>query len=213
MIDTLLTLPGRLLTQQETRSDRVALREKTFGVWREFTWNDYARGVSEVAASMMLSGIQAGEHIAILSENRTEWLFADLGAQSLGVRSVGIYQTNPVEDVAYVVEHCQAKIVFCEDQEQVDKLLDSRVTIPTLETIVVFDPRGLRRIDDDRLTTWTDFLERGVVYVKKHPEWWPTLVKALDPMSRRWSFIHRVQQVSLKGRCYLGEMLLGLLKR
>ncbi|MEE2789523.1 MAG: AMP-binding protein [Myxococcota bacterium] len=176
-----LTLPGRLLAQMKIRADTVALREKKFGIWHEFTWADYGHAVAEAAAAVMLHGVEPGDHIAILSENRSEWLFADLGAQSVRARSVGIYQTNPVEDVTYIVEHCRAKLVFCEDQEQVDKLLDPRAELPTLRHIIVFDPRGLRTVRDDRLMTWSDFLEQGAGHVRNHPHWWAETVAGLEP--------------------------------
>ena len=162
MSETLqFTLTGRLYQQVQDNGSRVALREKSFGVWREFTWVDYANWASRAAAALYASGIRAGDHVSILSENRTEWLFADMGAQTLGARSVGIYQTNPVDDVAYVLSHSQSKVVFCEDQEQVDKVIAARTQTPTVECVVVFDPRGLRGIQDERVIPWLDFLKRG----------------------------------------------------
>ncbi len=159
MADALtLTLPGRLLALAKDRPKAVALREKEFGVWREYSWQTYLDMVSRAALSLSRLGVERGDHVAILSENRTEWLFADLATQSLGARSVGIYQTNTTQDVAYVLTHSQSRIVFCEDQEQVDKVLSSDVGDLELDHIIVFDPRGLRHIDDHRLIGWTDFI-------------------------------------------------------
>ena len=114
MADALtLTLPGRLLALAKDRPKAVALREKEFGVWREYSWQTYLDMVSRAALSLSRLGVERGDHVAILSENRTEWLFADLATQSLGARSVGIYQTNTTQDVAYVLTHSQSRIVFC----------------------------------------------------------------------------------------------------
>ena len=130
----MLTLPGRLFRKAAQTPDVIALREKEFGVWREISWLEYAQQVGCAAIAMQAIGVEAGDHVAILSENRTEWLFADLAAQALGARSVGIYQTNPTEDVAYILNHSGAKVVFCEDQEQVDKVVEARANAQCLDS-------------------------------------------------------------------------------
>ena len=79
---------------------------------------------------------------AILSDNRPEWLFADLGAQGLGARGFGIYQTNPAGDVADVLSHSESKVLFCEDQEQVDKAIEVAEETPSVSTVVVLSPGG-----------------------------------------------------------------------
>jgi long-chain acyl-CoA synthetase len=152
------TLPGRLAVFAHHWPERVALREKHRGLWREFSWGEYLRRTLAVAAALQGQGLQAGDSIAIISDNRPEWLFADLGAQSMGVRSAGVYVTNPPADVAYVLNHCGARVVFCEDQEQVDKVLQSPEPLPRLERIVVIEPEGTRDYGDPRLTTWDAFL-------------------------------------------------------
>jgi long-chain acyl-CoA synthetase len=156
------TLPGRLAVFAHHWPRRVALREKHRGLWREVTWSEYLRQVVAVSESLALQGVGAGDSIAILSDNRPEWLYADLGAQALGVVSAGIYVTNPPADVAYVLNHCGARVVVCEDQEQVDKVLGSPEPLPKLERIVVMDPEGTRDYDDPRLVTWEAFLAPGL---------------------------------------------------
>jgi long-chain acyl-CoA synthetase len=174
------TLPGRLFWLAQESPYRVALREKEFGVWREYTWSDYLGRVASSAAALMTLGLKPGQHVAILSENRTEWLCADLGAQALRCRSVGIYSTNPAPDVAYILKHSQSKVVFCEDQEQVDKVVEAREETPSVEQIVVFDPRGLGQIKDERIMTWQDFLLRGDAYIDMEPGWFGCLVAELN---------------------------------
>ena len=184
MTDTLslpLTLPGRLIAHAQSTPNMVALREKDFGVWREYTWSDYRDGVAQTAAALASLGIGAGDHVSILSENRVEWLFADLATQSLGARAVGIYQTNPTADVAYVLSHSQSRVLFCEDQEQVDKAVDAWGETPSVDYIVVFDPRGLRRLRDERVITWDDLMKRGAAHLEADPEWFETRVATLDP--------------------------------
>ena len=176
-----LTLPGRLNAHANATPDVVALREKDLGVWREYTWRDYRDHVAEAAAALASLGVSEGDHVSILSENRVEWLFADLATQTLGARAVGIYQTNPTADVAYVLAHSQSKVLFCEDQEQVDKAIEARDETPNVTHIVVFDPRGLRRVEDDRVLSWADFMTRGASRLEADPTWYEHRVAELDP--------------------------------
>jgi long-chain acyl-CoA synthetase len=152
------TLPGRLAVFAQYWPDRVALREKHRGLWRAFTWRDYQVQVLAFADALARSGVQAGDAIAIISDNRPEWLFADLGAQALGVLSAGVYVTNPAPDVAYVLNHCRARVVVCEDQEQVDKVLGSPEPLPALARIVVIDTEGTHDYADPRLVSWEAFV-------------------------------------------------------
>ena len=155
------TLPGLLLRHARDTPDRVALRNKEFGLWREITWRQYAAFVRTVARGLHASGVRAGDHVAIISDNRPEWLYADLAAQSLGARSVGVYQTNPPDDLAYIVNDSRSVVLFCEDQEQVDKAVEIADSTPSVRTVVVFERRGTRNIDDPRLVDWQEFLARG----------------------------------------------------
>ncbi len=155
------SLPGRLVHLAHTRGDRPALREKRLGVWEERSWAGYLDEVVAAAIAMRDAGIRHGDHVAILSENREEWVISDLAAQSIGARSVGVYPTNPEPEVAYLLSHAEAVLVIAEDQEQVDKLVAVRDDTPTVREIVVVDPRGTRGYADDRLRSWSAFMADG----------------------------------------------------
>ena len=174
-------LPGRLFQLATAHPDRVALREKRLGVWREISWAEYLRHVAAAGRMLVELGVSDADQIAILSDNCPEWIYADLGAQAIGAQSAGIYQTNPPADVAYVLSHSRSRVLFCEDQEQVDKAVAVRAQTPTVEKIVVFDPRGTRGYDDDRLMTWSAFLERGLALVDGEPNWFESQLKLRDP--------------------------------
>ncbi|MFP5357858.1 MAG: AMP-dependent synthetase/ligase [Gammaproteobacteria bacterium] len=156
------TLPGRVAVFAEHWPERPALREKWRGIWRSYSWQDYLTRLLAVSEALQAQGLRAGDRIAILSDNRPEWLFADLGAQALGLLSAGIYTTNPAADVAYVLNHCRAAVVFVEDQEQADKVLESPEPLPHLRHIVVMDPAGMRDYRDPRLVIWEPFLAGGL---------------------------------------------------
>ncbi len=180
MTDLLQTLPGRLHDWARRRPLDVAIREKHHGVWREFTWTDYDRAVRAAARGLSELGVERGDSVAILSENRPEWVWVDLAAQALGARSVGIYQTNPPEDVAYILRDCGARVLFCEDQEQVDKAMVVRDETLTVEHVVVFDPRGTHHYDDPRLRSWAEFFE-AAHSASPTDQWWNELLTGLDP--------------------------------
>jgi len=164
------TLPGRVAVFAHFWPQRVALREKHRGLWRAFSWAEYLAQMIAVGEALAAQGLKAGDSIAIISDNRPEWLFADLGAQALGVLSAGVYVTNPPADVAYVLNHCRARVVFCEDQEQVDKVLGSPEALPALERIVVIDPEGTRDYRDPRLVTWEAFLAPALARARARAE-------------------------------------------
>ncbi len=175
------TLPGRLAVHAEERGDRVALREKRLGVWSERTWREYHEAVARVAHGLAALGVGPGDHVGILSDNRPEWLFADLAAQALGARSVGIYQTNPPDEVAWIANHSRCKVLICEDQEQVDKAVATRAQTPTLSHVVVIEPRGTTHYGDDRLMRWEDLDALGATRASEAPGAHLERLLALDP--------------------------------
>jgi long-chain acyl-CoA synthetase len=178
------TLPRRLLARARAHPGDVAMRVKQLGLWREHTWRDYLDRVAESARMLWELGVRPGDSVAILSDNRPEWLFADLGAQSIGARAVGIYQTNPPKDVAYVLTDSGSKVLFCEDQEQYDKAVAIRAQTPGVTHVVVFDPRGTRGSPgsgDERHLTWKDFLARGRALLAAAPGWYEERLAEGDP--------------------------------
>jgi long-chain acyl-CoA synthetase len=146
------SLPARLLEHARDRPDEVAMREKHRGVWREWTWARYAKRVADVAEGLRRLGVAPGARVAIHSENRPEWVIADLAVQGLGACSVGVYPTSPAAEVEYVLAHSEASVLIAEDEEQLDKALEVRERLPLLRHVVVVDPRGLPKDLPDVLT-------------------------------------------------------------
>ncbi len=166
-----LTLPGRLWMHAEQRPGAIAIREKRLGIWQEYTFRDYLERVGWVARMLWELGVRAGDSVAVISDNRPEWLFADLGTEAVGARTVGIYQTNPPADVAYILNDSRCKVVICEDQEQYDKVATVAAETPSVEHVIVIEPRGLRGVSDPRLRTWERFLEQGRALAGAEPSW------------------------------------------
>ena len=141
---------------------RVALRAKSLGVWRETTWRDYWDQVQLVGHALLDLGLEVGDRVAIQSENRPEWLAADMGALAVRATSVGIDPSSPAADVQQILSHSGAVLLVAEDQEQVDKALVVLEQCPGLRHIVYVEPRGIRnRYDHSALMSWDELLERG----------------------------------------------------
>jgi long-chain acyl-CoA synthetase len=152
------TLPDMLADWAQRTPTKTALRKKSLGRWREYTWAEYRERVARAASALTALGVGRGDGVAILSGNRPGWLFVDLATQSLGARSVGVYPTSSSSEARYVIDHSDASIVFVEDEEQLDKVLDARSDLPHLRKIVIFDARGIRGLDQhDDVMSFADF--------------------------------------------------------
>jgi long-chain acyl-CoA synthetase len=142
------SLPALLLTHARERPDAVAMRVKRRGRWDEITWARYAELVAGVARGLRELDVRPGDRVAIHSENRPEWVIADLAVQGIGAVSVGVYPTSPASEVEYVLAHSGAVVLVCEDEEQLDKALAVRDRLPALRRIVLIDPRNVRARDE-----------------------------------------------------------------
>ncbi len=164
------TIPAKIRERAEDDPARVCMREKRFGIWQDITWEDYWEHVLLVGHALTDLGVEPGDRVAIHSENRPEWLFADVGTNAIRAITMGLYPTNPAPEVAYLLNDSSSKVLIAEDQEQVDKVLEVEADCPALETIVFLEPRGVRDYDHPKLMSWEDFLERGRVHREQHPE-------------------------------------------
>ena len=166
----LVTIATRLEDWAARAPGAVALREKQLGIWREITFAEYWDSVSIFAHGLLALGVEAGDRVAVHSENRPEWVFADVAAVAVRAASMGLYPTNPAPEVRYLLADSGARVLFAENQEQVDKALEVKRDLPDLERIVYFEPRGIRnRYDDPLLLSLSDFLEMGRAHRESDP--------------------------------------------
>lgn len=155
------TIPHLLWRNVKRSSDRVALRQKDFGVWQEISWNEYGRHVRHFCLGLLSLGLKRGEHVSIFGENNPEWLYADLATQSAGAVSVGVYPTNPPKEAKYVIGHSESVFVVCDDQEQVDKVLEQKADLPALRKVIVIDMKGLRRYKGPLILSFEEVEQLG----------------------------------------------------
>ena len=139
----------------------AALRHKLKGIWSSSSWSDYYARARAIGLALADLGLERGDAVAVLSENRPEWLYADMGAQCMGYLSTGIYPTSSPEQVQYIVNDAGVRVLFVENQEQYDKIVAVRDACPTLRRIVIVDLKGLRGLDDPMATDFAGMLAHG----------------------------------------------------
>lgn len=165
------------LNARECGAD-IALREKDFGLWRSFTWNDYHTRVRDFSLGMVELGLGAGDVIGIVGDNRPDWVAGEIAAHAIGGMSLGLYRDALEDEIAYLIGYGEAKLVFAEDEEQVDKLLGLAERAPSLRHIVYSDPRGMRKYDDPRLISADALAELGRARAAADPSLYDRMVDA-----------------------------------
>ena len=145
------TYPKLLRLNAREHGEEIALREKDLGLWKVFTWSDYQRRVHDFALGLCELGLSRGDVIGIIGDNRPDWVAAEIAIHAIGGMSLGLYRDVLDEEAAYLLNYGEAKLVFAEDEEQVDKLLALAERAPSLKHIIYSDPRGMRKYDDPRL--------------------------------------------------------------
>ena len=163
------------------RGDTVWLREKELGLWRSWTWTQVGEAVAEIAGGLLSLGLAEGETASILSNTVPEWVLADLAVLSCGGVANGIYPTDAASQVHYLCEDSRTRVLFVEDDEQLDKALEVRERLPLLERIVVFDMEGLRDMDDPQVISLHALRELGRAHNRQHPDALKQRVAAVQP--------------------------------
>ena len=150
---------------------RIAMREKDFGIWQEYSWARTWDLVMDAAHGLLALGIEVGDRVSIQSEDRPEWVILDLATVAVRGITVGFYPTNPAAEVEYLLTDCGATVHLAEDQEQVDRVIEiDPAMVPNLSRIIYCEPRGVRTYSDDRLMDWHDFLTVGRQHRAENPD-------------------------------------------
>lgn len=165
------TLPDLLIEKAlKYGHDKVAIREKEFGIWQSVTWRQYLDNVRNFALGLTVLGYSPGDKLAVLGDNRPEWLYSELAIQSLGGAVVGIFPDSHLDQVKYVIDHSDAVYLMVEDQEQADKFLEIKDQCPKIRQVIVDDMKGMRYYDDPILIPLKKVREMGRELHEKEPE-------------------------------------------
>ncbi len=161
----------KLLMERTKRygSGKIAIREKDLGIWQSFTWQEYLEKVKYFSLGLISLGFEPGDKIAVIGDNKPEWVIAELAAQSACGYGVGIYQDSILKEIAHIINHSESKFVVAEDQEQCDKILDMIEDLPNIKKVIYYDPKGMSKYGDEILAHFPDIIALGREYEKTHP--------------------------------------------
>jgi long-chain acyl-CoA synthetase len=164
------TFPKLLVEQSKNRGPgELAMRQKDRGIWKRFTWKEYYEKVKYFSLGMISIGLKRGDKVSILGENEPEWYWADLGVQSVGGVVVGIFTDCMPKEVQYYASHSDSRFILAHDQEQVDKVIEIKGTLPLIEKVIYWDPKGMWSYNQPYLMSFEQVIELGKKYEADHP--------------------------------------------
>ncbi|MFH1488494.1 MAG: AMP-binding protein [Pseudomonadota bacterium] len=172
-----LTIP-KLFLQQCRRygENKVAMREKEFGIWIPFTWQDYFENVKTLSLGMVSLGLKKGDKVSMIGDNRPEGLWAEMAALCAGGVGVWLFKDSMMDEVKYIIDHSDTKFFVGESQEEVDKALAIKETCPKLEKIIWDDPKGMRHYHQDFLISVKQVQELGKELDRKEPGFFENMI-------------------------------------
>jgi len=170
------TYPKYLIRNSNMWGDRVAVRRKRFGIWQTYTWKDFYLRAKYSGLGLLSLGLKAGDKVALIGDDEPEALWAECGAQAVGGVEVALWSDSIASEVAYIINHSDARFVFAEDQEQVDKLLDIKKETPNVQKVIYWDPKGMLKYDDPLLISFESLEKLGREYEEANPGIFETLV-------------------------------------
>jgi long-chain acyl-CoA synthetase len=170
------TIAKSFLKSVETRGDKPAIREKKFGIWQPTSWREWLQISKDIAFGLHASGFRPGDVASIIANAVPEWVYADMGILCAGGVSSGIYPTDSSVQVEYLLNDSSTKVIFAEDEEQLDKILSCRSRCPTLQKIVVFDMEGLSGFNDPMVLSLAEFIALGRNHEQGNQALWDEMV-------------------------------------
>ena len=163
-----INLPSFMLRNYKRHGNDVAMRVKDRGIWNEITWREYFVNVKEISLGLISLGLKKGDKVAVIGENSPEYYWVEVAAFCGRAVVLGIYADSKGSEIEYIINNSGAKFVFADDQEQVDKMLEIKGSVP-VERVIYWDERGLWSYDDPFLMSFDDLKELGRKYDADHP--------------------------------------------
>lgn len=164
------TFPKWLAHQARTRPARPGMRHKDLGIWTEWSWAEVERKVRAYAIGLMAHGLQRGDKVAIIGNNRPKLYWSMMAVQCVGGIPVPVYADAVADEMAYVLDHSEVRFACVQDQEQVDKLLSVVDRVPNIALVFYDEPRGLRGYDHSRLQAIDDVMAQGDAALLADPD-------------------------------------------
>jgi long-chain acyl-CoA synthetase len=162
-------IPQSFFEQTARYQYRVALRHKQYGIWHKVSWGEYGAQVRKVASAILSMGLPKGQTVCILGDNRPEWLICHMAVMTVGMATCGIYPTSSSDEIRYIIDHSEAKLLFLENEEQLDKIMDILPDLK-LQQIVVWDTKGLWGYNHPQVVFFDVFLKNAEAFSKTNPD-------------------------------------------
>ncbi len=169
-IDGCDTITKLFLQRCKELGERTSHREKDYGIWLSYSWNDFHEHTRLIANGLAALGLQRGDVVSILSEDNKEWVYTDLAVQCMGAISSGVYTTDSAGQLSYLVTDSNSQFLFIENDEQLDKYLTVRDEMTCLKKVIVYDREGLHDYHDDQVMFLDELYDIGRVHLKKNPD-------------------------------------------
>jgi long-chain acyl-CoA synthetase len=161
LVDGCDTVVGLFAKRCAELGDRVAHREKDLGIWRAYSWKDYWTHAKWIGLGLRALGLKRGEVVSILSEDRREWLYADMGIQCVGGIASGVYTTDSASQLAYLINDSDSRFLFVEDDEQLDKYLEIADQVPGLLKVIILEREGLHDLRHEKCVFIDELYDTG----------------------------------------------------
>jgi len=175
------TIPKHFMEKVARYGDRkVAVRQKDFGIWQEFTWADSYEKVRNFALGLAVLGLEKGDKVSIVGDNDRQYMWTDLAIMAAGGVTVGIFTDAIPSEMEYVIAHSESKFALAKDQEQCDKHLEIKENIPTIQKVIYWEARGMWNYDDPWLMSYDEVLELGQKCHEDQPHLFEELVASGD---------------------------------
>lgn len=164
------TVPNMFWHFVKRRGDATMMRQKEQGIWQSYSYREVGSIVSEIASGMISLGLEPGDVISVLGNTCKEWVWTDLAGLTAGGVVNGIYPTDSASQVEYLCNDSKSLFVFVEDDEQLDKYLEMREQLPHVRYVVVFDMKGLSKMDDPHILSLDSLRELGRAHRQTHQD-------------------------------------------
>ncbi len=169
LVDGCDTVPKLFQARCMALQERTAHREKDMGIWKSYSWSTYWQQAKWIGLGLVSLGLKRGEVVSILSEDRREWLYTDMGVQGVGGIASGVYTTDSASQLSYLVNDSESRFLFVENDEQLDKYLEVAAEMPSLLKVIIYDRDGLHGLDRDKCLFLEDLRALGQAYEAQHP--------------------------------------------
>ena len=175
------TIPKLFQARCAEMGERTAHREKDFGIWLSFSWNDFYQNAKLIGLGLLSLGLKRGEVVSILSEDKKEWIYTDIGVQCVGGIGSGIYTTDSAKQLDYLVNDSESRFLFIENDEQLDKFLEVKNKLKGLKKAIIYDRDGLHDFSDDKIIFLDELYALGREYEKANPGLFESEIALSEP--------------------------------